>query len=512
MISGLARLAARRRLAQWRARAASPARIQEELLLRWIARARDTAFGREHGFAGIRRAADYRKAVPLRSYEGFRDLWRQAMDGTLDVTWPGRIEYWAVSSGTTSGEKYLPVSRDTIRGNRGGGFDSLVPILVKEDSRLFEGKLLFLGGATALRRSGPSWIGDNTGIMARHVPRLLRRFHAPGYEIAAEPRWDVKIERAARATVKADVRLLAGVPSWLLVFAEAVLRAARAAGRRADSLADVWPHWTAVVHGGVVFEPYRRRFLELAGKPLTTVDTYSASEGGMLAVQTGPPEEGMLPIVDRCAVFEFVPFEELGHPDPRRFFLHEVEPGVDYAVVLTTNSGLWGYAIGDLVRFTSIAPPRLLFAGRTAHTLNAFGEHVCGGEIDRAVAAAANALDLRIGEFAVGVEYPTSVDPRGRHVYFVEMEFPDGARAAELAEGFASALDATLARGNEDYAAHRRNDAGLEAPRVRPVPPGTFLRWMEGRGKLGGQNKVPRVLTPELHAEFAGAASRPISL
>jgi hypothetical protein len=508
MISEIARIAARRRLAVWTARAADSARPQRERLLRWVARARSTAFGRQHHFSRVRGVAEYQRAVPLRGYDGFEEYWRQAREGGKDVTWPGRIDHWAISSGTTSGEKYLPVSRDTIRTNRGGGFDSLVPVLVKRGARPFDGKLLFLGGSTALRRQGPSWIGDNTGIMARHVPALLRRFHAPGYEVAAEPRWDVKVQAAARATLREDVRVLAGVPSWLLLFADEVLREARAAGRPCRTLAELWPNLTAVVHGGVAFEPYRARFAEVAGTDLTYVDTYSASEGGMLAVQTEASGEGMLPVVDRGAFFEFIPSRELGGAEPSRLLLHEVETDVDYAVALTTNSGIWSYLVGDVVRFVSLAPPRLVFAGRTAHTLNAFGEHVSGGEIDRAVAAAARELDLVMGEHAVAVAFPDARSPRGRHVYYIELD--GGALDARPGiEGkLAERIDARISEGNEDYTSHRAGGFGLDAPLVKPVPAGTFYRWMAARGKLGGQHKVPRVLTPALERELIEEAAR----
>jgi hypothetical protein len=265
---------------------------------------------------------------------------------------------------------------------------------------------------------------------------------------------------------------------------------------------------TAVVHGGVAFEPYRARFAEVAGKDLTYVDTYSASEGGMLAVQTEASCEGMLPVVDRGAFFEFIPPRELGGAEPSRLLLHEVETDVDYAVALTTNSGIWSYLVGDVVRFVSLAPPRLVFAGRTAHTLNAFGEHVSGGEIDRAVAAAARELELVMGEHAVAVAFPDARSPRGRHVYYIELD--GGALAARpgIERRLAERIDARISEGNEDYTSHRAGGFGLDAPLVKPVPAGTFYRWMAARGKLGGQHKVPRVLTPALERELIEEAAR----
>ncbi|MBL8748238.1 MAG: GH3 auxin-responsive promoter family protein [Planctomycetes bacterium] len=496
----IAAAVARRRLATMRRLARDPRRAQDALLARIAARMANTKFGRLHGLAGVRRVEDLANALPLHDHSTMATWWNRARSGEPDVCWPGIVRHWAISSGTTSGEKFLPVPDSTIRSNQGGGFDALAPHLARQGGGIFGGKLLFLGGCTAMRNDGPAVIGDNTGIMALHVPRLLRRWHAPAPEIRAIPDWEEKVRRAAATTIDQDLRMVAGVPSWIVLWGEEVLAAVRQRGGQATTLRHVWPHLSLYVHGGVAFAPYRTRVRELFGDGVEFVDTYSASEGGMLAVQDTPDSGGMLPLVDRGAVFEFVPRDELGAASPRRTPLALVEPGVEYAVAVTTDAGMASYVLGDTVRFVGCDPLRLEFAGRIAHTLNAFGEHVSGGELDRAVASAAASCDASVDEFAVTTEFPEPGEPKGRHVFLVEFR-----REPHDLDAFARAIDGALATGNEDYATHRTH--GLRPPLVAKLPSGSFLAWMRERGKVGGQNKVPRVLTPDAAAALRGPAA-----
>ncbi len=489
-----------KRLRQMRELARDPARAQESVLNSLISRAWNTAFGRAHGFERIRNHRDWVQRVPLSDYASMEPWWKRALDGERDVCWPGHIRYWAISSGTTAGEKYLPVSMDTIRGNRQGGFDAVAPSLAQDRPQLFSGKLLFLGGSTTLRKHGENWIGDNTGIMTMHIPPIMRRWHTPGQRVAGMTNWEQKIEAAAEISARHDVRMLSGVPSWIILFAEKVLRNA---GK--ETLKQVWPNLALFVHGGMSFAPYRQRFLDLVGAPIRCTDTYSASEGGMLGVQDDRDDPAMLPLVDQGVFFEFVPEDELGSDAPSRLTIAQVEPGVNYAVLLNTDSGIFGYLVGDLVRF--VTQERFVFAGRTKHTLNAFGEHVSGGELDRAVEAACKATGAAVEEFAVAVLYPNAENAAGGHVYYVEFRNDPGDTGA-----FASAIDITIQAGNEDYAAHRTGEFGMRAPVVWALPCGTFYEWMKARGRLGGQNKVPRVLSQELEADLQQFLPAAVSL
>lgn len=469
--------------------ASSPGAAQEVLLKRIVTRMQHTRFGRIHDFASIRRVEDLSRAVPLHDYAAMQPWWERARNGEPDVCWPGVVRHWAISSGTTSGEKFLPVSDSTIRSNRRGGFDALVPHLARFGGGIFGGKFLFLGGCTALREVGPVVIGDNTGIMARHVPAMLRWWHEPNAAVRSLPDWEEKVRLAAHGALGSDLRAVAGVPSWIVLWGEEALAAGRAAGKNAATLRELWPRLALYVHGGVAFGPYQTRVRELFGDGVNYVDTYSASEGGMLAVQDEPGNAGMLPLLDRGAVFEFVPAQELNAKTPRRFSIERVQPGIDYAIALTTDAGMASYLVGDMVRFVTTRPLRLTFAGRTAHTLNSFGEHVSGAELDRAIATAATEGDASVEEYAVSTEFPTRGEPKGRHVFLVEFSRPPSDMAA-----FVARIDEVLRAGNEDYATHRVH--GLRAPVVATLRHGTFLEWMRRRGKVGGQNKVPRVLAP----------------
>lgn len=505
MINAIVSKLAVARLNQMRELALDPAAAQERVLNKLIFRAHNTAFGRAHGLQRVRNHNDWKRAVPLRDYDGIAEWFDRARHGEPDVCWPGHIRYWAISSGTTSGEKYLPVSLETIRGNKQGGFDAIAPCVATRDPKLFSGRLLFLGGSTKLRKHGESWIGDNTGIMTLHIPHLLRRWHTPGQHVAGLPTWEEKIARAAEISSKQDVRMISGVPSWMIIFSEKVLELT---GK--ETLKQVWPNLALFVHGGMSYGPYRERFMQLAGGNPSTgsgqgvwcTDTYSASEGGMLAVQDEHGDQGMLPLVDQGVFFEFVPIDELGADSPTRLPLHQVETGVDYAVVLNTDSGIFGYLVGDSVCFTSVRPFKLIFTGRLKHTLNAFGEHVSGGELDRAIAEACKATGSEVEEYAVATVYPDETRAVGGHRYYIEFRKPP----ASVAE-FAAEIDAAIMAGNEDYSAHREQGYGVAAPVVESIPSGSFYRWMKARGRLGGQNKVPRVLSPELERDLLSTLS-----
>ena len=495
MINAVVRKLAVARLAELRALALDPRDAQERVLNSLLARAYNTVFGRDHALHRVGNHRDWTRAVPLRDYDAVASYFDRARDGEADVCWPGHTRYWAISSGTTSGEKYLPVSMETIRGNKQGGFDAIAPCVAARDPKLFSGRLLFLGGSTKLRKHGENWIGDNTGIITLHIPHLLRRWHTPGQSVAGLPTWEDKIARAVEISSRQDVRMLSGVPSWMVIFSEKVLQHT---GK--SSLKEVWPNLGLFVHGGMSFGPYRERFLQLAGSDVWCTDTYSASEGGMLGVQDDPEDPGMLPLVDQGVFFEFVPVAELEKDSPTRLTLSEVETGVEYAVVLNTDSGIFGYLVGDSVRFTNTRPYRFVFAGRLKHTLNAFGEHVSGGELDRAVAAGCKATNSEVEEYAVATQYPSSDRSVGGHVYYIEFR----REPADIDE-FAKQIDVAIMAGNEDYTAHREQGYGMATPFVRAVQPGSFYAWMKARGRLGGQNKVPRVLTPELEHDFVNS-------
>jgi hypothetical protein len=491
------------RYARWRVRrldARSPDAVQRETLLRLVRRAAHARFGRDHDFSAIRSVADYQDRVPLRDYESFwESYWRPAFPHLAGATWPGRVPYLALSSGTTTGAtKYIPVTRAMMRSNRRAALTALAWLRSAcPEAALFTGRMFFLGGSTDLAPvgldTGAPLAGDLSGIVAHRVPSLLRPFTYPPVELAHLADWDRKLDRLAEQSAPLPVTLVSGVPSWLLVLFE---RLRQVTGK--DRVADVWPTLRVVVHGGACFEPYRGLFRRLVGEGVTFLETYPASEGFVAAED---PRHGLLRLIaDHGVFFEFVPAEELSQDRPTRHSVVEIVPGVNYAVVLTTCAGLWGYALGDTVRFESRDPPLLRFTGRTRQFLSAFGEHLIGEEVERAVAQAAAATGADVTDFHAGPVFPATAGRCGRHRYLVEFVCPP----SDVTD-FARELDAALCRVNDDYRAHRARDLALLAPAVISLPRGAFAAWMRARGQLGGQHKVPRLdnsgrLTDELTA------------
>lgn len=485
----LLRRHARRRLAALAA--AEPVRAQEAQLVALLRAARDTRFGRAHGFAAIDGVAAYQRRVPLRRYEAFwRDWWQPAWPALRDVTWPGRIPWFAYSSGTAGDTtKRIPVSREMVRANRRAALDTLVFHLAnRPGSRVLGGRSLILGGSTALERLAPGVAGgDLSGIAAAEVPLWARSRTFPPRDLALIGDWDRKVTAMAHRSLCADVRSLSGTPSWMLLFFE---RLATLCPDRPKRLASFYPELELVVHGGVSFAPYRDQFARwLEGSRAEAREVYAASEGFVAAADAGPAD-GLRLMLDNGLFYEFVPLEHIDDAVPERHWLATAQTGVNYALVLTSNAGLWSYVLGDTVELVARDPPRVLVTGRISYTLSVAGEHLIGREIDEAVEAAARGSGVTVTDYAAGPVPPCAGEPRAGHVYVVEFA---GGTPPEPG-WFARLLDRELARRNADYAAHRQDDFGMRPPELRIVPPGTFAAWMRRRGKLGGQNKVPRVI------------------
>jgi len=482
----LLRLVTKRRIA--RLLAMDPAAAQEALLLRLVRRAAGTRFGAMHGFDRIHGVADYQARVPLRRYEQFwSDWWQPAYPVLRDVTWPGRIPYFALSSGTASGRtKYIPVSWAMVRANRGAGLDVLAWHLHgHRGSRILGGLSFMLGGSTALERPAPGVRqGDLSGIAAAEVPLSLAAWSFPPRHLALLADWDRKLAALTEATPHSHIRLLSGTPSWLVMLLE------RLAARHGMP---PLPKLDLLVHGGVAWAPYRARIAPFLPAGCTTREVYPASEG-FIAIADRGDGEGMRLNLDRGCFFEFVPLEELGAPNPRRHWAATIETGIDYAVIVTSCAGLWAYVLGDTVRFIGRNPPRLLVTGRTSYHLSAFGEHLVAEEIEAALLKTAAAQGIAVAEYTVG---PVFRGTRGLHRWLVE---PAGKADPAAAPRLAEALDAALMAGNEDYAQHRRSGQ-LQPPELVMLQPGAFAAWMRAQGRLGGQHKVPRVIAdPERFA------------
>ena len=494
----LLRLYARRRLRHLAGM--DPQQAQRRVLASLIRRARRTRFGRDHGFSTAWSLDDYRSRVPLRDYDAFWEAyWRAPFPRLVDCTWPGLIPWLAVSSGTTTGTtKYIPVSREMHRSNVRASTDLLTHHLANRPaSRLFAGRVFMLGGSTGLVRQAPGVLsGDLSGIATSAMPGWARLRYFPPRDLESIADWQVKIERFAERSLGEEITAVIGTPSWLLIYLERLAEIASARRGAANRITDIYPALELLSHGGVAWAPYRDRFAALLeGSRAETREVYPASEG-FFGIADRADGEGLRLLLDTGIFYEFIPVDQLDSAQPDCRWIGDAEPGVNYALAVTTCAGLWRYLVGDTVTVVERTPPRVLVTGRTSYTLSAFGEHVIGVEVERAVTEAARAVGATVSDFAAGSLFPEESGARGGHLYIVEL----GAEAGEAGLGserharFAERLDATLCRLNDDYATHRADDYGMDPARVRLLPRGGFAAWMKSRGKLGGQNKVPRII------------------
>ena len=470
------------------------AHVQAEQLRALLRRGVDTNFGHRHGFARMKSITDYQAGVPLRTYEDFwTEFWQAPFPHLTNVTWPGMIPYFALTAGTTTGKtKYIPCSHEMNRSNMWAAIDLMVHHLgQRPSSTILGGKSFMLGGSTGLATLAPGiYAGDLSGIAVKEIPWWARPRYFPSLDLALMADWEAKIERLAPLSLQEDIRAISGTPSWLLIFFERLARCRANGGR----LVDFYPHLELLAHGGVNFRPYRKRFDDLLeGSHAELREVYPASEG-FIAVADRGTGEGLRLIADNGLFFEFVPLEELGQPHPTRHWIGNAQTGINYAIVLTTCAGLWSYVLGDTVRFLDLHPPRLIVTGRTSYSLSAFGEHLIDEEIERAITSAAQAIEAELADYVVGPLFPGSPGERGRHLFIVEFgKTHDQTAMAHFTE----TLDRVLAAENDDYREHRAQGFGMAPPAVLAAKAGMFAAWMNARGKLGGQHKVPRIINDQ---------------
>ncbi len=481
-----------------RLEAIRPATAQAATLKRLLHRAVDTDFGRAHRFATINSIESYQSQVPIRDYADFwTDWWEPAYPGLVNISWPGKIPYFSLTSGTTTGRsKYIPYTIDMRRSAVRGFLDLLCfHLKCRPQSRLMGGAVLALTGPVGLDSAtdGATEAAVST-ITADALPGWLRHRVLPPPELADLDDWQEKIHRLAPLSLTGDVRFLGGSPNWLLIFLAEV---AELHPGSLDRLTDWYPGLELIVHGGVNFAPYRDRFRALlADSHAETREMYSASEGVFAYADRGDGQ-GMRLHMDGRIFYEFVPPDQLTAPNPDRRWIGTAETGVDYALVISSAAGLWSYVVGDIVRLVDLDPPRLIVNGRVQKGLSTFGEHLIEAEIAEALAGAATAQGIAVLDYSVGSQRG---ETSGYHLFLIE---PAAQAITSDSDRLASAIDARLCALNEDYAELRRDQA-LAAPQVRLVPPGGFATWMKIRRKQGGQNKVPRIVTdPDLFADIA---------
>ncbi|MBK9147289.1 MAG: GH3 auxin-responsive promoter family protein [Flavobacteriales bacterium] len=448
--------------------------------------ARYTEWGRQHDYGSITTVDEYRERVPIQDYESVKPYVARLRKGEQNLLWPTDMKWFAKSSGTTSDRsKYIPVSREALEECHYKGGKDLIALHYQQrpESKLYQGMSLVVGGSSAIEHlRADAYTGDLSAIIIRNLPVWVEVRRTPVIETALMENWEEKIERMARETMREDVRCIAGVPSWTLVLLHRILELT---GKR--DILQVWPNLELFMHGGVSFRPYRERYQDLIRSPhMNYIESYNASEG-FFAVQDRRGADDMLLMLDYGIFYEFMALDEIAAARPRTLLLNEVEPDVSYALVISTNGGLWRYMPGDTVRFTSVKPYRLQVSGRTRSFINAFGEELIVDNADRGIEAACQATGAVVSEYTAAPVFMGS-DARGGHEWAIEF-----ARDPDDLGRFTDALDQAMRALNSDYDAKRRGDMALRRPLVHALPVGTYHAWMRERGKLGGQNKVPRL-------------------
>ncbi|HEX8507462.1 MAG TPA: GH3 auxin-responsive promoter family protein, partial [Hymenobacter sp.] len=442
--------------------------------------ARNTAFARDHDLPASASPAAFARQVPVRDYEGLKPYFDRTQAGEADVLWPGRPLYLAKTSGTTSGTKYIPITPASIGNHINGAKDALLHYVHRTGrSGFLNGKLMFLSGSPELELHHGIRTGRLSGIANHHVPAYLRRNQLPSYETNVIEDWEAKLERIVDETLGQKMTLISGIPPWVQMYFD------RLTARTGQPIKNIFPDFNLFVYGGVNFEPYRAKLFESIGRPVDSIELFPASEG-FLAFQDEPGNPGLLLLLNSGIFFEFVPVERFFEPNAPRLTIAEVELDRQYAVVLSSNAGLWAYSLGDTVRFVSLAPHRVVVTGRIKHFLSAFGEHVIGEEVEFALREAmAQFPEVEVIEFTVAPLVSDDPATPSRHEWLVEF-----ARQPSDAAAFATALDAALRRCNTYYDDLRKGNI-LVPLLLTPLPAGAFQRYMKSLGRLGGQNKVP---------------------
>jgi hypothetical protein len=453
---------------------------QDAILKNLLKTGKTTEFGEDHKLAEVDNHVSFAQAVPVRDYEGFKPYIEKIKAGKHNVLWKGQPIYFAKTSGTTSGVKYIPITKESIGNHINTARNALLLYMAETGNTAFaDGKLIFLSGSPELERIGGIPTGRLSGIVNHHIPKYLRANQLPGYETNCIEDWETKLDRIVEETITQNMTLISGIPPWVQMYFD------RLQEKSGKKIKDLFPHFSVLVHGGVNFEPYKARLFESIGKPVDTIETFPASEG-FFAFQDSQKTEGLLLNTDSGIYFEFVPAGEIFNENPTRLSLHEVKTGVNYALIVNNNAGLWGYNIGDTIKFLSLDPYRIVVTGRTKHFISAFGEHVIGEEVEYSLLKAAGEENIKITEFTVA---PVIAQAEGKsyHEWLVEFENEPN----DLSD-FERKVNENL-RGKNIYYDDLIKGNILEPLKIRPIRKNGFIDYMKSVGKLGGQNKVPRL-------------------
>ena len=463
-----------------------PFDVQQEVFLKLIEQASRTTWGVQYGYDSILSIEDFQSRVPISTYDDVKPYINRLREGEQNLLWPSEIKWFAKSSGTTSDKsKFIPVSFEALEDCHFRGGKDVIAFYTqqKPENGILKGKALTLGGSAQVNKfSNESYYGDLSAVIIENLPFWAQFIRTPAAEIALIPDFEEKLEKITQISVAENVTSIAGVPSWNLVLLNAVLDFT---GK--DNILEVWPNLELFTHGGVSFAPYRDQFKKLIpSDSMNYLETYNASEG-FFGIQDDFDSDDMLLMLDLGVFYEFIPVDRLDDPDPPVYTVKEVEEGVNYAIIISTNGGLWRYMIGDTIVFTSLNPHKIKISGRTKYYINAFGEEVIEDNAEKALLAACDQTGAVISEYTAGPIF-MGAKSKGAHEWMIEFE-----TAPNNLDRFSEILDTSLCTINSDYEAKRFKNITLMKPKVTYLEPGTFYRWMQQRGKLGGQNKIPRL-------------------
>ena len=454
--------------------------FQEKIFHELIAKAKQTIFGKEHHFENINSYEDFKKLVPVRDYEGLKSYIDIALEGNENVLWPGKPLYWSKTSGTTSGVKYIPITKDSIPFHINSARNSLLCYIAETGNADFvDGKLIFLSGSPALENKNGIPVGRLSGIVNHHIPQYLRKNQMPSFQTNCIDDWEEKVYKIVEETADQNMTLISGIPPWVQMYFD------KLTARTGKKIKNIFPDFNLFVYGGVNFEPYRTKLEQSIGKKVDTIETYPASEG-FIAFQNSQKEKGLLLLTNNGMFYEFIPAEEFFDEKPTRISLKDVELNKNYALILNTNAGLFGYNIGDTIKFISLNPFKILVTGRIKHFISAFGEHVIGEEVEQALMKVSNEENVEVIEFTVAPQVSPN-DGLPYHEWFVEF----GKMPNDI-EKFALQVDEILQQKNIYYKDLIDGNI-LQTLLIRVMKKNSFIDYMKSEGKLGGQNKVPRL-------------------
>lgn len=454
--------------------------VQHRTMLKLVKQAAHTDFGTDHNFSSISNYDDFKKCVPVQDYEGLKSYVEKVVDGKPNVLWPGLPLYFCKTSGTTSGTKFIPISKESMQHHIDAAKNALL-LYVHETKRpeFVEGKMIFLQGSPVLDKKGKVPFGRLSGIVAHYVPNYLQKNRMPSWETNCIDDWETKLEKIIDETINEDMRLISGIPPWVQMYFE------RIEARTGKEIKDVFPNFSLFVQGGVNYKPYQPIFDKLVGKRTPTIEVYPASEG-FIAFQDSQSREGLLLNVNAGIFYEFIPADKFFDENPPRLTLKDVELDVNYVLILNTNAGLWGYNIGDTVKFTSLEPFRVVVSGRIKHFISAFGEHVIGEEVDKAMIEACRKTGAEVVEFTVAPQVDGG-EGLPFHEWFVEFS-----KAPSDMDEFAKIIDDEMQVQNVYYKDLIVGNI-LRPIVLSPMKKDAFVEYMKSIGKLGGQNKIPRL-------------------